>query len=1281
VHLKPLSGGRGESTLRRGGSNIEPGKTVRILIVDDNKLFRHRLANFLLTQPDFAVDGMARNGEEAIAMAEQLRPDLIFMDQRMPKLTGVEATRKIKALLPSTRIYFIAADENWRDAALQAGAECFFLKDDDLNKVLLRIRDPLTSLRPGMAAHPRSHLRDILENAWVWRAVGLIALSSITLAFVRFPYLMVFLTALFFGFSFFAYGLKYYMSVALILFATNGNGIKHANSHIGRKFNGWSNGIRQGGGKDGGQTRGVNGLGLVSQENGRLPAHLQPFISIHLPLYNEAMVVDRLLTACTSMKYENYEVIVADDSTDETTTILRERWASHPRVKLSHREDRSGFKGGALKVATERIDPRTEFIAVFDADFVPPPDILHQFLAYFYGENGEHASGKHGDQKPELLDEKVAVVQGYQWHMLNASENWITRGVRTEYSGSYVVERSGQELVGSMKMISGSVFMIRADVLREVGWRTSITEDWELTLRLHLLGYKVLYTPFIQAPAECVANFRQLACQRMRWAEGHTYNVKKYFIQVMTSPRIGWREKLEFIYYAPYYLQAALFIVGTIAWFLSEWLFRTNLPFWGETLGWSLVFANGFALILMNLTGLFLERGVRRNIGGLLSFLTLTYLLVPYQAYAALKGLFEPHEGGWHRTQKTGAVTEVIGRLGLRKKLRRLRPKRKLPSPGLTIQVRTLNEWFSRFHLPKFWPVAKRMRLLHGRAFSLLIAILIVFCLSAQIPSVMAASDTLYLRDGIEAGSPSQVGDEYLIMESSVDGMVFDSVDDLGIWHTDVAYLQGREETGLEAGMYTFNMHLSQKPQLPADWYSVDWKFRSEINLNPTMGEGSVLHLPVLFQLPLVPDLSVNSWKLEEDILFTLSDGTTRLKHEVEKFDAARGNLATWFKIGPLSSGDSRLYMYYGDRAAGTHAVSVFQGAENLDFIESIGSEEMLPGIDIEIGVYLVGRDGSDLEMIVKSIPITIDASTPNSFPVELGNGAAQTFSAAKPRRLSIFVDVVDVWGEGRFSLRNEGAINVSNLETPSSTPPKWALVSYISLPLIPSLIAAFWRRKRLAMNLISILMAGCVALGIFAMNVQKADAAPTSDVNNSNVFWLNETTSPLTYMMYQTQPSGSGMSATNTIVDFYSDTWPAGWQLSSGTSTVYFYVQTTGNKRVDFDLQAGSGSSWTSLGTGTWSGHYSTITLVNTSFSTSTYTFSTGECLRLAVNIANNATVYWDGSYNDSRLVAPTIVVPENVIGLAATVIVVPLVVRASRRRRRSRVKISMAIRGWQDG
>jgi len=442
----------------------------------------------------------------------------------------------------------------------------------------------------------------------------------------------------------------------------------------------------------------------------------QPFVSIHLPFYNEKNVADRILNACTSLDYENYEVIVADDSIDETVEILK-KWKDHPKVKVIHRESRKGWKGGALNEALKQMDPRAEYVMVFDADFVPPSDIIQQFLPYFRnntngnhnGNNGNnHLNGNHsnGNNRTVSKDEyqriiekleqwyqkrELAVVQGYQWHYLNAGENWLTKGIRAEYSSSYVIERTSQELIGSMKMIAGSVFMIKADIIKKHTWSTSMTEDWELTLRLYLDGYKVSYTPYIQAPAECPSTIPQLAKQRMRWAEGHTFNVKKYFWEVLRSPKISTREKLEFAYYAPYYLQSFIFMIGTSFWFLSEAMHQ-YLPFWSQVFGWSLLLSNLLALPFMGLTGLFLEKNVRRDFAGILSFIVMSYILVPFQAYASLKGLLEKKEGGtWIRTLKTGKITEALTKLRLGKVWRELMPrKRTKAKKGDEIAIKSL---------------------------------------------------------------------------------------------------------------------------------------------------------------------------------------------------------------------------------------------------------------------------------------------------------------------------------------------------------------------------------------------------------------------------------------------------------------------------------------------------------------------------------------------------------------------------------------------------------------
>ena len=465
-----------------------------------------------------------------------------------------------------------------------------------------------------------------------------------------------------FGILFFAYAARYYVATISVLLAPS---IESVN--------------------------GRNALNAPSACSNGNESSGTPMVSIHLVTYNEEHVIDRLLATCTKLDYPNYEVVVVDDSKDGTVLKLK-GWllealkSKGHKLKVIHRQNRSGFKGGALNEALTHTSPRAEYIVVFDADFVPEPDILRRFLAYFnkHGPNGN--SGANGASR--YGNGRLAAVQGYQWHTLNRSENWLTRGVSCEFSGSYMVDRTFQEVAGTLKMVAGSVYMVRADLLRQYGWSTSITEDWELTLRLYEDGYKVLYTPLVQAPAECPSTLGKLIRQRMRWAEGHTYNVKRHFFGVLRSPRLAIREKLEFLYFAPYYLQSVFLILGTFFWLMSDVVLGTKLPFWTAEIGWGLVITNLLALPLMSLAGLFLERRARRDFGGLLSQLLLIYALAPYQAYASMKGLFEPSEGSWVRTFKSGRLAGFPGRLEPRKLIKNvLPPKKRAPVPAAKVAM------------------------------------------------------------------------------------------------------------------------------------------------------------------------------------------------------------------------------------------------------------------------------------------------------------------------------------------------------------------------------------------------------------------------------------------------------------------------------------------------------------------------------------------------------------------------------------------------------------------
>ena len=443
--------------------------------------------------------------------------------------------------------------------------------------------------------------------------------------------------ALAMGSFFFAYSLKYYITLAIVLSFSQGEagvGIKTPSDN-GRKkgFLNWLLGLTNN------NVQGKSGpVGLEPNlEHVRLDRY--PYISVQIPFYNEKNVVERSITAATNFDYKGeYEVILCDDSTDETTDIIRnyqkkylakgeklktvtnkqEGWELtsvevKPGVTLKHlhRTSRSGFKGGALKIALTLVNPKTEFISVFDADFVPYPDTLYLFMKYFKAQN---------NMSEEYTKSNVAAVCGYQWHVLNKSENWITRGVRTEYAGSYVIERSGREILGALKQIHGSVYAIRRDALEQVGWDTSITEDFQLTLKLYNAGYKVVYTPYIQAPAECVSTIKRLIRQRMRWAEGHSNNIRRMFVPLITNPELSLMEKLELVYISPYYLQAFFFLVGTLSWFVSETIFPARLPFWTVLWGWSLVLTNMISLPLMNAVGLFVEESEQKDYAGLLSF-------------------------------------------------------------------------------------------------------------------------------------------------------------------------------------------------------------------------------------------------------------------------------------------------------------------------------------------------------------------------------------------------------------------------------------------------------------------------------------------------------------------------------------------------------------------------------------------------------------------------------------------------------------------------------------
>ena len=246
-----------------------------------------------------------------------------------------------------------------------------------------------------------------------------------------------------------------------------------------------------------------------------------PRVTIQLPMFNERYVVERLLEAVTRIDYprELLEIQVLDDSTDETRIVcsrLVSEYASggHP-ISYHHRDHREGFKAGAL---AEGMKSATgEFIAVFDADFAPPPAILREMVHYF-------------------TDPKVAVVQG-RWTWINRHYSNLSEVEAILLDGHFVIEHGGRNFSGRFFNFNGTAGMWRRAAIDDAGgWQhDTLTEDTDLSYRAQLKGWKFVYAPNIVCPSELPVEINSFKTQQARWAKGLIQVAKKLLPMIWRS--------------------------------------------------------------------------------------------------------------------------------------------------------------------------------------------------------------------------------------------------------------------------------------------------------------------------------------------------------------------------------------------------------------------------------------------------------------------------------------------------------------------------------------------------------------------------------------------------------------------------------------------------------------------------------------------------------------------------------------------------------------------------
>src|SRR5947209_5864760 len=271
-----------------------------------------------------------------------------------------------------------------------------------------------------------------------------------------------------------------------------------------------------------------------------------PRVTVQLPIFNERFVVERLLDAVCGLNYplEKLDIQLLDDSTDETQAVARgvvDRYAARGfPVTYHHRTNREGYKAGALaegmKTATG------EFIAIFDADFVPPEDFLLRTIHHF-------------------VDQKVGMVQT-RWTHINRHYSLLTEVEAMLLDGHFVLEHSGRARSDVFFNFNGTAGIWRRKAIDDAGgWQhDTLTEDTDLSYRAQLKGWKFIYRQDVECPAELPVEMTAFKTQQARWAKGLIQTGKKILPKVFSS-NVPRKVKVEAWYHLTANISYPLMIV------------------------------------------------------------------------------------------------------------------------------------------------------------------------------------------------------------------------------------------------------------------------------------------------------------------------------------------------------------------------------------------------------------------------------------------------------------------------------------------------------------------------------------------------------------------------------------------------------------------------------------------------------------------------------------------------------------------------------------------------
>ncbi|MFC7358037.1 cellulose synthase family protein [Jejudonia soesokkakensis] len=273
------------------------------------------------------------------------------------------------------------------------------------------------------------------------------------------------------------------------------------------------------------------------------PAEI-PYVTVQLPVYNELYVMERLLKNISELEYpkEKLEIQVLDDSTDEsfTQTALHIAELQKTGLDIKHmsRDIRSGFKAGALKEGLK--SAKGEFIAIFDADFLPKKNWLLETIPYF-------------------KDSEIGVVQT-RWGHINRNYSLLTKIQAFALDFHFIMEQVGRNFGKHFINFNGTAGVWRKECIIDAGnWQgDTLTEDLDLSYRAQLKKWKFKYLENVETPAELPVVISAAKSQQFRWNKGAAENFQKLYLKLLRDPSVSWRTKFHSFFHL---LNSSMFLL------------------------------------------------------------------------------------------------------------------------------------------------------------------------------------------------------------------------------------------------------------------------------------------------------------------------------------------------------------------------------------------------------------------------------------------------------------------------------------------------------------------------------------------------------------------------------------------------------------------------------------------------------------------------------------------------------------------------------------------------